>query len=156
MEETQKTNKWRTLFDLNIILDVLMLREPYFTDGARLWSLVENNEIEGFLAAHSFTTLFYLYKRQKSSEEAYQVIGKLLQVFDVAGVDRHVIELACDLGWKDFEDAVQAVAASGVNCDYLITRNPGDYSAQQATAIQPADFLAVWAGQVKSNDIEHE
>ncbi len=145
MASPAKTTSWRVLFDLNVVLDVLMQREPYFTNSARLWSLVENGKIEGFLAAHSFTTLFYLYRRQSDSEKAYQAIRKLLRVFDVAIVDRGIIEMACDLAWSDFEDAVQAVAAYKASCDYLVTRNPDDYSELSVTVIQPADLLAVWA-----------
>jgi predicted nucleic acid-binding protein len=138
---------WRVLFDLNVILDVLIRREPYFVDAARLWSLAESSQIEGFVAAHSFTTLFYLYRRQSDPARAYQAIRKLLQVFDVAGIDRQIIETACDLAWRDFEDAVQATAASRSNCDYLVTRNPEDYAGMPVIVVQPAEFLAVWAGR---------
>ena len=139
--------KWRVLFDLNVILDVLLRREPFFADAAHLWALAETGKIEGFVAAHSFTTLFYLYRHQEDSQRAYQAIRSLLKIFDVAGVDRTVIEKACDSGWRDFEDAVQSIAASGAGCDYLVTRNPEDYQARSLPAILPADFLAVWASE---------
>jgi len=140
-----KSAKWRVLFDLNVILDVLLRRESFFTDAARMWALAETGKIEGFVAAHSFTTLFYLYRHQGDSQSAYQAIRSMLRVFDVAGVDRMVIEKACDLGWHDFEDAVQSMAGRGSTCDYLVTRNPEDYQERNLTVILPADFLAVWA-----------
>ena len=144
MAAPEKTTNWRVLFDLNVVLDVLMRREPHFTNAARLWALAESSQIEGFLAAHSFTTLFYLYRRQSDPVGAYQAIRKLLRVFDVAGVDRQIIELACNLSWRDFEDAVQAMATSIAGCDHLVTRNPEDYTDLPMTVIQPAEFLAVW------------
>lgn len=147
MARSEKTVRWRVLFDLNVVLDVLMRREPHFANAARMWALAETGQIEGFVAGHSFTTLFYLYRRQSDPERAYQTVRRLLRVFEVASVDRRVIEMACDLAWRDFEDAVQAMAASGASCHYLVTRNPGDYSDQQLTVIQPADFLAVWAAK---------
>jgi predicted nucleic acid-binding protein len=136
------------LFDLNVILDVLMRREPHFADAARLWALVETGQIEGQIAGHSFTTLFYLYRQQDDAERAYQAIRRLLRVFGVAGVDRKVIEMACDLAWRDFEDAVQAMAAKGSGCHYLVTRNPEDYSVKKPVVMLPADFLAVWAARI--------
>jgi predicted nucleic acid-binding protein len=145
---TEKTVSWRVLFDLNVVLDVLMRREPFFAGAARLWALAETGQIEGLVAGHSFTTLFYLYRRQSSPERAYQALRRLLRVFQVAGVDRKVIEMACDLVWRDFEDAVQATAANGAGCHYLVTRNPEDSGDQQLAVIQPADFLAVWAAKV--------
>jgi len=139
------SDKWRVLFDLNVILDVLLRRELFFPDAARLWALAETGHIEGVVAAHSFTTLFYLYQHQVDRQSAYRAIRSMLRVFDVAGVDRDVIVKACDLGWRDFEDAVQSMAAIGSTCDYLITRNPEDYQERNLTVIRPADFLAVWA-----------
>lgn len=139
--------KWRVLFDLNVILDVLMHREPHFSDAARLWALAEAGQIEGFVAGHSVTTLFYLYRQQSDLARVYQALRLLLRVFDVAGVDGGVVESACDLGWGDFEDAVQAMAAIGVDCQYLVTRNPGDYASPNLTVIRPAEFLAVWAAR---------
>jgi predicted nucleic acid-binding protein len=133
------------LFDLNVVLDVLMHREPYFTDASRLWALAETGRIEGVVAGHSFTTLFYLYRKQNDSQKAYQVIRRLLRVFAVAGVDQEVIEMACDLAWRDFEDAVQLIAAKKAGCHYLATRDPGDFTDSTLAVIQPADFLAVWA-----------
>ena len=143
----EKPAKWRVLFDLNVILDVLLRRESFFADAARLWALAETGQIEGCVAAHSFTTLFYLYRRQGDTQSAYQAMRSLLRVFDVAGVDRAVIEKACDAGWPDFEDAVQCVAAKGSACNYLVTRNPRDYQDMNLAIILPADFLAVWAGK---------
>lgn len=141
----ENNTKWRVLLDLNVILDVLMRREPFFVDAARLWALAETDQIDGFVAAHSFTTLFYLYRRQADNQGANQSIRGILQVFDVAGVDRNVIEKALDLGWRDFEDAVQLMAATGSACDYLVTRNPNDFPDQILTVVQPAEFLAIWA-----------
>lgn len=147
MVAPEETARWRVLFDLNVVLDVLMRREPHFADAARLWALAETGQIEGFVAGHSFTTLFYLYRNQNDAERAYQVIRRLLRVFEVAGVDGGVIETACDLAWRDFEDAVQATAANGAGCHYLVTRNLRDYGDQPLAVIQPADFLAIWAAR---------
>ncbi len=60
-------------------------------------------------------------------------------------MDRSAIELACDLAWRDFEDAVQVIASDRAGCQYLVTRNPGDYKGQKVTITQPAEFLALWA-----------
>jgi predicted nucleic acid-binding protein len=140
-----KPDKWRVLFDLNIVLDVLIKREPHYPNSARLWSLSENGQIEGILAGHSFTTLFYLYRKQQDTKKAYWAIRKLLQVFSVAPLDGQIIEQACNLAWGDFEDAVQAAAASQSGCHYLVTRDPKGYGPQPITVMRPAELLAVWA-----------
>ena len=143
----EPASRWRVLFDLNVILDVLMHREPYFANAARLWALAETGAIDGLIAGHSFTTLFYLYRHQNNVEEAYRALRQLLRVFKVAGVDQKVIEVACVLAWPDFEDAVQPVAANEAGCHYLVTRNPADYTSTRLTVILPADFLAIWSAR---------
>jgi hypothetical protein len=142
----ENSTKWRVLFDLNVILDVLMHGGgPNFADAARLWVLAETHQIDGLVATHSITTLFCLYRRQTGNQGSYQAIRSLLWVYDVAGLDRKAIEKACDLGWRDFEYAIQLMAVSGSACDYLVTRNPVDYPDQDLMVVQPAQFLAVWA-----------
>ena len=142
----------RALFDVNVILDVLARREPFYQDAAELWSLVERGQIVGLLAAHSITTIFYLYARQVSHQAASLSIGKLLKVFRVAPIDQPVIETALQYGWVDFEDAVQMAAASAADCDYLVTRNPQDFKPSPVQTIQPADFLAIIRGKSKQPD----
>jgi predicted nucleic acid-binding protein len=143
LETSTNPKKWRVLFDLNVVLDVLLKREPFFPASASLWALAEAGEIEGMLAAHSFPTLFYLYTKYENRDKANLVIRRLLKVFSVAGIDQAVIASASDLGWGDFEDAVQLAAAQYSRCDYLVTRDLKDYRPAGISIIQPADLLAV-------------
>jgi hypothetical protein len=53
-------NKSQVLFDLNIILDVLQERQDFYDFSARLLAYAETGTIQGWLAAHSVTTLYYL------------------------------------------------------------------------------------------------
>jgi len=50
----------RVLFDTNVILDLLLDREPFSQDAAGCLSMVESGEIEGWLCASTVTTLDYL------------------------------------------------------------------------------------------------
>lgn len=140
----------RALFDVNVVLDVLAYRQPFYQDSAELWSLVERRNIEGLLAAHSITTIFYLYARQTSRQAASLSIGRLLKVFQVAAIDQPVIEAALQYGWVDFKDAVQMAAAKAADCDYLVTRNPQDFKPTDVQTIQPADLLAIISGKTNS------
>ena len=48
------------LFDTNVILDLLLEREPFVRDAQALVSRVERGEIVGLLCATTVTTLHYL------------------------------------------------------------------------------------------------
>jgi predicted nucleic acid-binding protein len=134
--------KPRILIDINIILDVLQKREPFYEPSARLLALVETGQVQGYLAAHSLTTLFYLIRKDKSAADARATLTNLLQFIRVAPVDQATIEQALNLDYRDYEDAVQMICALQIKADHVITRNIRDYQPALLSVLQPIDFLA--------------
>ena len=129
------------LIDINVLLDVLQMREPFYEASARLLALTEAGRIKGYIAAHSITTLFYLIQKDQSSAQARANITSLLQFLEIAPVDQNTIEQALNLDYRDFEDAVQMISALQCKAEYLITRNVADYRPALLPVIQPVDFL---------------
>ena len=135
--------KIKALFDLNIVLDVLQEREPFYEISAQLLAHAETGKIQGFIAPHSLTTLFYLIQKGKSSSHAKVTITNLLQILKIATVDQSTIEQALSLPYKDFEDAVQMMAAVQCKADYLVTRNVKDFRPAPLSVIQPSELLSL-------------
>jgi predicted nucleic acid-binding protein len=133
----------RVLIDLNIILDTLQRREPHYADSAQALALAESGRISGLVAAHSWTTLFYLYAKEQSAEQARVHLTELLQFLAVAPVDQAVIEQALSLPYRDFEDAVQMMAGLRAGAEYLLTRDAGGYRAGPLPVLRPAELLAL-------------
>jgi predicted nucleic acid-binding protein len=138
-----ETDKIQVLFDVNIILDVLQEREAFYDFSARLLALAETGRIQGWLAAHSVTTLFYLIAKDRSSDQARVTLTSLLQFLKVAPVDQSTIEQALNLPYRDFEDAVQMMSALQIRADYLLSRNVKDYQPAPLEVIQPVELLAI-------------
>lgn len=134
-------SKTSVLIDLNILLDVLQKREPFYEDSARLLAAVETGRIDGYISAHSMTTLFYLIQKGRSSAEAHAILTGLLQFLQVAPVDQNTIEQALNLDFRDFEDAVQMVSALQCKAGCLITRNVKDNPVTLLPVMKPVDFL---------------
>ncbi|MCJ7583312.1 MAG: PIN domain-containing protein [Anaerolineales bacterium] len=134
-------NKPVVLIDLNVLLDVLQKREPFYETSASLLAAVETGRVQGYVAAHSLTTLFYLIQKGKSSAEARATITNLLQFIKVAPVDQSTLEQALNLDFKDYEDAVQMISAVQCKADCLVTRNTKDYQPALLPVMQPVDFL---------------
>lgn len=130
------------LIDLNIVLDVLQKREPFYEASVRLLGAVEGGLLEGYLAAHIITTLFYLIQKDKSSADARAAITNLLQILKISPVNQSTIDQALNLDYRDFEDAVQMISAVQCKADYLITRNISDYKPALLPVLQPVDFLS--------------
>ena len=135
--------KTQVLVDLNVIIDVMQNRQPFYEDSAGIVDAVARGEVVGWLAAHSVTTLFYVISRTRNRETAVQAVTGLLDSFAVAKVDDTVFREALVLGWKDFDDAVQMASAGAEGVDYLITRNIKDFQSGPVPVIQPAAFLTL-------------
>lgn len=135
--------KTKAFFDLNIILDVLQNREPFYQASAQLLAYAETGKIQGFIAPHSLTTLFYIVSKDQSSAKARATITNLLQFLSVAKIDQSTIEQAMSLAYRDFEDAVQMIAAVQCKADYFATRNPKDFQPPMLTVIQPSELIAL-------------
>jgi len=135
--------KLKVLIDLNLILDVLQKREPFYAASARVLACAETGVVEGIVAAHTLTTLFYLVTRDQSAARARIALTELLQFLSVASVGHATIEQALNLPTSDFEDAVQMMAAVQADAQYLVTRNVRDYKAGPLPALQPVELLAL-------------
>ena len=131
----------KVLIDLNVLLDVLQARQPHAEAAAAVLAAAEQGKIEGWLAAHSITTLYYLYAKARSPEAARNALAALLSFLHVAPVNESVIRQALGLTYKDFEDAVQMAAALQVGAACVITRNTKDFQPGPLPAYAPAEYL---------------
>ena len=132
----------KVLCDINVILDILLLREPFQRPAAVLFGALERGEARGYLCAVSFPTLHYLLAKHVGPTVAVQSLNKLRTVFRVAPVDEKVVDLALASTIRDFEDAVQYYSAIRAGADALITRNKKDYSVRGIPVLTPEEFLA--------------
>ena len=117
----------KILLDTNIVLDVLMDRLPHSEAATELFSRVEDGTVIGYLCGTTITTVFYLAAKTVGTPRAQDEIRKLLQLFEVAPVNRSVLESALTLDFTDFEDAVIHEAACHVGADAIVTRNQKDF-----------------------------
>jgi predicted nucleic acid-binding protein len=131
----------RLLLDTNIILDIALNREPHYKDSANVFKKIDNESIFGFITATTVTDIYYIAKKQKGHDEAIEFIANLIQIIDVIGVDREIIINSLTSQFLDFEDAIQSIASSLNNIDFIITRNITDFSNSDIKAISPSDFL---------------
>jgi predicted nucleic acid-binding protein len=127
----------KVLVDTNVILDVLLDRQPHAGASAAVWAAIETGSVEGVLAAHAVTTIHYLISKDFGNARARRTIAAMLRVFGVAPVDGPVIQLALDLPLSDFEDAVTAAAAQVAACDCIVTRDPKGFRGCGTRSLMP-------------------
>jgi len=133
----------QVLIDANVLIDFLTHREPFYENAKRVISCCLFT-VNGCIAPHSFVEIFYvLHEREKRSiEECRESILKLCAVFDVASENKAtIINAAKNLGFNDFEDALQNEAAITSSVDYIITRNKKDFVNSVIPVLLPEEFL---------------
>jgi len=135
------------LCDINFILDIFLKREPFYSPAARIFSLIESKELQGYLCANSFPTLFYILVKELKRDKAMKILEKVRIVFLVAAVNEKVIDLSLASDFRDFEDAVQYYSAVSAKADCLITRNKIDYRASNLPIMTPEEFLASFSAE---------
>lgn len=131
----------KILFDTNVVLDLMLLREPYFKAAALLMAEVEQKKIDGFVCATTVTTIHYLVERELSQKEARDKIHNILNIFDITEVDKSVLESALHAGFSDYEDAVLYESARRHGIEGIVTRNSKDFALSKIPVFDPDDLL---------------
>lgn len=131
----------RILFDTNVILDVLLDREPFSRAAAQLFSLVEAGMITGYVCTTAVTTVHYLARKAIGNKPAVQKINKLMKLFEIAPVNRAVLEAAIAAEFKDFEDAVVYALALYKDTQGIVTRDFNDFKRSKINVFSPEELL---------------
>jgi predicted nucleic-acid-binding protein len=131
----------RLVFDSDVLLDVLLARQPFWQTSAQALDTLCQDKVEGYLAGHAVTNLFYLLRRHLGANRSREVLTTLLSKLQVAAVTDAVIREALSANFPDFEDAVTHAAARTVSADAILTRNLKDFRTGTISAILPETWL---------------
>ena len=137
----------KIFFDTNVVLDVLLDREPFVRDALYLFSKVERAEVVGYICATAVTTIHYLINKVVGTKEAARHIRTLLSIFEIAPVNRAVLEEALESDFSDFEDAVLHSAALRVGADCLVTRDCSGFKRARLPVYTPRELATLLVRQ---------
>ncbi|MDD4062127.1 MAG: PIN domain-containing protein [Kiritimatiellae bacterium] len=139
------------LVDTNVVLDVLLERRPFSEAAAQVFALVEESRIEGFLCATTLTTVDDLLGQALAPAKAREALQRLLNLFEIAPVNRPVLEQALRSGIADFEDAVLEQAGRLVAVDAITTRNVRDFGKSTVTVFDPLELISTVKAKESTN-----
>lgn len=132
----------RILIDTNVILDALTGRQPHFDDADKIIKFCADKKVQGYLAAHSISNIFYILRKDLPIEDRRIVLLNLCEILEVEGVDSRKVKSALNRGdFKDLEDCIQDECAAAIKADYIVTRNKKDFENSIVPAILPQEFL---------------
>lgn len=132
----------KVLIDTNVVLDLLLDRAPHADAAAHLFDQVERGHITACLCATTITTVHHIAEKSLGDEAARGLIGRLLQLVELAPVTRPVIERALKSPMSDFEDAVLVQSALLAEAQAIISRNTRDFTHSPLRTYTPAQWLA--------------
>ncbi|GAA5484437.1 PIN domain-containing protein [Haloferula sargassicola] len=130
------------LVDTNVVLDVMLGREPHLQASAGVLSAVETGRCQGLLCATTLTTIHYIAARHLGDKASLSKLGSLMSIFGVAAVNQAVIRSALTRDMPDFEDAVLHEAALQAGAQCIVTRNLDDFTKADIPVYRPEQFLA--------------
>lgn len=133
----------KIFLDTNILLDVLVGREPHYPPSSRIWTLVREEMIEGYLSAISVNNLYYIIRKLKDRQTAEAFVDQVLEDFSIIGLNSRILRQARTVPKKDYEDLIQYFSAIGEGCEFLVTRNKKDFPAIGIQLVTPQEVLNI-------------
>jgi len=125
----------------DVILGVLLDCEPFSSTAAKLFSKVEAGNISGYVCATTITTLHYLASKVIGAASAKEEFNKLTMLFEVAPVNRAVLDAALVSEFKDFEDAVVHEAALYQGVQGIVSRDFNGFKKSKINVYPPEELL---------------
>ena|SRR5438270_11591908 len=137
----------RVFLDSDIILDLLLAREPFFPAATRLFLLIQEGEIQGCVSPLIFSNLFYILRKNRSAPAAVTALRKLKLLTHILPVDDRAIDLALASSFTDFEDAIQYYTALSNEVDAIVTRNKQDYKTAKIPILTAEECIELYRSQ---------
>ena len=132
----------KIMIDTNVVLDILLKREPFFLASYEVMKQPALEQCEGFVSASAATDVLCLLRRsQKNAGKAKEGMEKLLQLVGIADAMGEDVHAAVASNMGDFEDALVASIAERCQMSFIVTRNVKDYANSPVKAITPEEFM---------------
>lgn len=104
------------MLDLNVLLDVVQKREPFYAASATVLSQAVEEPGTSCLPGHALTALHYIVAKYVGREQANTLVDWVLAHLEIVPQDRAQFVRARNLRFDDFENAALASAAEAAGC----------------------------------------
>ena len=132
----------KVFFDTNVLVDVLALRVPFFTDSQKAIDLAGFGQIDAFTSASVIKDIHYIISnRYRNAGDALDLISELLVVVHLADTTAQDVFNAIKSGNVDFEDAIISETAAREFADVIVTRNKSDFMKSSVPVLLPSELV---------------
>ena len=134
----------KVFIDTDIILDVALAREPFFSSSKTILAMAENNIIIGNISSNCVANIYYILRKSGGDNKARKFILNIVKYITVIAIDHQNVLEALKSKFSDFEDALQYSSAVENRCEYIITRNIEDYKSSKIKVLLPEEFIVMF------------
>jgi predicted nucleic acid-binding protein len=131
------------LLDTNIVLDLLIRREPFYECSAAVMHRAEKKEFDCLISVNTLSDIFYVCTRKTDISEARKALLYTLDKIDIGALDGNDCKAAMNLPIKDFEDALIVQCGLKYKVDYVITRDIQLRQNGVVKTVSPMEFLSI-------------
>lgn len=128
--------------DTNILVDIVANRFPFSKNAISIFDYCQRNKVRMYCTSHSIATMHYIAKKMVDEKELRSIIEDLLDTISIIAITESILKKSLKSSHKDFEDAIQIIAAQSINTmDCIITRDLKDYKFSEINVYTPDEFL---------------
>ena len=131
----------RIFIDINIAIDLLSERNPFYASVAQIFSLGDEGKINISFSSLGFSILDFIISKERGKTKSREILRKFKMLVKVLSVDEKIINLALNSDFRDFEDAIQYEVAKENKQEIIISRNLKDFKTSEIPVFLPEDFL---------------
>ena len=133
----------RIFIDTNILIDLLVKRNPSYSVVARVFNLALKRKDSIVISNLSIVNVHYVVKKIAGVEESAlrTALHNICTSCEIAPLAVGVTIKSLVSEFKDFEDAIQYFCALENNCHVIITNNLKDFKHSSLPVMNAADFL---------------
>lgn len=131
----------RVFLDTNVLLDVLLRREPFVNDSAQVLDMGFKGKIELYATPLTFATCLFVARMSLGYINTLEALKILERHICIATMDASQLHEALYATAPDFEDMLQYYAAVTANCSHIITRNEQHFPQRAIEVMSPTVFM---------------
>lgn len=135
----------RLVLDTNILLDIVMGREPYVSSADKLVTLGYLGEFELWIGSSQITDMLYVITeggKPSLADEARRKMKLLRKSMHVYATNEADYDAVSQSAWGDLEDVFVYQTAVAVKADAIITRDKDGFEKSPLKAFDCDGFFA--------------
>ena len=134
----------RVFIDTDVVLDVALAREPFFSGSKTILAMAETNVIIGKISSNCIANIYYILRKSGGDISTRKFISNITKYITVITIDHQNVLEALKSNFSDFEDALQYYSAVVNQCEYIVTRNIQDYKNSKLIVRTPEEFIRMY------------